>query len=64
MIERYRIAAERITVIPRAVDTADLQSGRDQRPSASPRCARVWGVLPQMRVVLVSPAASRPGTDR
>ena len=53
MIERYRIPADRITVIPRAVDTASFN------PAAisSDRIAalrRVWGLLPQMRVVLVS----------
>ena len=53
MIERYRIPAEHITVIPRAVDIATFN------PAAisSDRIAamrRVWGVLPQMRVVLVS----------
>jgi glycosyltransferase involved in cell wall biosynthesis len=53
MIERYKIPAGRITVIPRAVDTASFN------PAAisSDRIAalrRVWGLLPQMRVVLVS----------
>lgn len=52
MIARYRIPAERITVIPRAVDTAAfnpaaINGGR----VASLR--RAWGALPQMRVVLV-----------
>ena len=52
MIERYRIAPERIAVIPRAVDTTAFS------PAAVPaeRIAmlrRAWGVLPQMRVVLV-----------
>jgi len=52
MIERYNIAPERITVIPRAVDTAKFS------PSAVTvdRVAalrRAWGVLPHMRVVLV-----------
>jgi glycosyltransferase involved in cell wall biosynthesis len=52
MIERYGIAPERITVIPRAVDTAKFA------PSAvtADRVAalrRTWGVLPHMRVVLV-----------
>lgn len=53
MIERYRIPPGRITVIPRAVDTATFN------PAAitSDRIAamrRVWGVLPHMRVVLVA----------
>jgi glycosyltransferase involved in cell wall biosynthesis len=52
MIERYKLAADRITVIPRAIDTARFN------PAAvsSERIAairRVWGVLPHMRVVLV-----------
>lgn len=49
MIERYKIPAERITVIPRAVDTAKFS------PAAADRVAelrRIWGILPQMRVVL------------
>jgi len=53
MIDRYKISPERITVIPRSVDTAAFN------PAAvsSDRIAalrRVWGVLPQMRVVLVA----------
>ncbi len=53
MIERYKLPADRITVIPRAVDTASFN------PAAisSDRIAglrRVWGLLPQMRVVLIS----------
>jgi len=52
MIERYKLPPDRITVIPRAVDTAKFS------PAAvsSDRIAairRVWGVLPHMRVVLV-----------
>ncbi len=53
MIERYKLPADRITVIPRAVDTVKFN------PAAvsSDRIAairRVWGVLPHMRVVLVA----------
>jgi len=53
MIERYRIKPERITVIPRAVDTTTFN------PAAisSDRIAalrRVWGLLPNTRAVLVS----------
>ncbi|MFN3658445.1 MAG: glycosyltransferase [Pseudolabrys sp.] len=53
MIERYRIAPERITVIPRAVDTASFN------PAAisSDRIAlirRQWGVLPHIRIVLIA----------
>jgi glycosyltransferase involved in cell wall biosynthesis len=52
MIERYKLTSDRITVIPRAIDTAKFN------PAAvsSDRIAairRVWGVLPHMRVVLV-----------
>jgi glycosyltransferase involved in cell wall biosynthesis len=52
MIERYKLELDRITVIPRAVDTASFS------PAAvsADRIAvlrRVWGVLPDMRVVLV-----------
>lgn len=53
MIARYKIPPERITVIPRAVDTAAFN------PAAitSDRIAamrRVWGLLPHLRVVLIS----------
>lgn len=53
MIARYKIPPERITVIPRAVDTAAFN------PAAitSDRIAamrRVWGLLPHVRVVLIS----------
>jgi glycosyltransferase involved in cell wall biosynthesis len=53
MIERYKIPSEHITVIPRSVDTARFS------PSAvsADRIAalrRAWGVLPQMRIVLIT----------
>ena len=53
MIARYKIPPARITVIPRSVDTAAFS------PAAisSDRIAatrRLWGLLPHMRVVLVS----------
>jgi glycosyltransferase involved in cell wall biosynthesis len=53
MIERYRIAPERITVIPRAVDTATFNPAAisGERIAA---LRRVWGLLPEMRVVLVA----------
>ena len=53
MIERYKLSAERITVIPRAVDTAKFNPAAvsGERIAAM---RRVWGVLPQMRVVLVA----------
>jgi glycosyltransferase involved in cell wall biosynthesis len=52
MIERYRIAPERITVIPRAVDTAAFSPAaiNVERVAA---LRRTWGILPQVRVVLV-----------
>ena len=52
MIERYRIPPERITVIPRAVDTVAFSPAAvtAERVAA---LRRAWGVLPQMRVVLV-----------
>jgi glycosyltransferase involved in cell wall biosynthesis len=53
MIERYRIAPERITVIPRSVDTV----GFNPAAISSDRIAqlrRTWGILPQMRVVLIT----------
>ncbi len=52
MIERYKMAPERITVIPRAVDTANFSSAAvsDDRVAA---LRRAWGLLPHMRIVLV-----------
>ena len=52
MIERYKIPPERITVIPRAVDTAAFSPAaiNVERIAA---LRRAWGVLPHMRVVLV-----------
>jgi glycosyltransferase involved in cell wall biosynthesis len=52
MIERYKIPPERIAVIPRAVDTARFSPAavNVQRVAA---LRRAWGVLPDMRVVLV-----------
>jgi glycosyltransferase involved in cell wall biosynthesis len=52
MIERYRIAAERITVIPRAVDTAYFSPAAVSADRIA-SLRRVWGLLPQIRVVLV-----------
>ncbi len=52
MIERHRIAPERITVIPRAVDiTAFSPVAINVERVAALR--RAWGILPQLRVVLV-----------
>ena len=53
MIERYKIPAERITVIPRAVDTAAFNPGAITADRIA-SLRRIWGVLPHMRVVLVS----------
>ena len=52
MIERYKIPATRITVIPRAVDTARFSPAAvsAERIAAT---RRTWGLLPHMRVVLV-----------
>ncbi len=53
MIERYKLKPDRITVIPRAVDTVKFNPAAvsGERIAA---IRRVWGVLPQMRVVLVA----------
>ena len=52
-IERYKLATERITVIPRAVDTAEFNPiAVNADRIASLR--RAWGVLPEIRVVLVA----------
>src|SRR6185312_1127538 len=52
MIERYRVPSDRITVVPRSIDTASFS------PAAvnSARIAemrRAWGILPHYRVVLM-----------
>jgi glycosyltransferase involved in cell wall biosynthesis len=52
MIERYRIPPERITVIPRAVDTARFSAASVTIDRVA-ALRRAWGVLPRMRVVLV-----------
>jgi len=52
MIERYKIPADRITVIPRAVDTATFSPAAVSADRIA-ALRRVWGILPQMRVVLV-----------
>jgi glycosyltransferase involved in cell wall biosynthesis len=53
MIERYRIAPERITVIPRAVDTATFNPAAISGGRIA-ALRRVWGLLPNMRVVVVA----------
>ena len=52
MIERYRLPADRITVIPRAVDTASFSPAAVSADRIA-ALRRVWAVLPDMRVVLV-----------
>ena len=53
MIERYKIPAERITVIPRAVDTATFNPAAISADRIA-QMRRAWGLLPHMRVVLIS----------
>ena len=52
MIERYKLPPERITVIPRSIDTAAFNPAaiNGDRIAAM---RRAWGVLPHMRIVLV-----------
>jgi glycosyltransferase involved in cell wall biosynthesis len=52
MIERYAIPPERITVIPRAVDTAVFSPAAVSADRIA-ALRRIWGVLPGMRIVLV-----------
>jgi len=53
MIQRYKIPAERITVIPRAVDTAAFNPAAITADRIA-AMRRVWGLLPHVRVVLIS----------
>jgi glycosyltransferase involved in cell wall biosynthesis len=52
MIERYRLPPERITVIPRAVDTETFSPAAVSADRIA-SLRRTWGLLPQLRVVLV-----------
>jgi glycosyltransferase involved in cell wall biosynthesis len=52
IIERYKLKPDRITVIPRAVDTASFSPVAVSADRIA-ALRRVWGVLPDMRVVLV-----------
>jgi glycosyltransferase involved in cell wall biosynthesis len=52
MIERYRIAAERISVIPRRIDT-ELFSPAAVHSDRIAAMRQAWGIRPDMRVVLV-----------
>jgi glycosyltransferase involved in cell wall biosynthesis len=52
VVERYRIAPDRVTVIPHAVDTVRFSPAAvDAERVAALR--RAWGISPQMRLVLV-----------
>jgi len=52
MIERYKLAPDRITVIPRSVDIATFsrEAVSEDRIAA---LRRAWGILPDIRIVLV-----------
>jgi glycosyltransferase involved in cell wall biosynthesis len=52
MIERYKLPAERITVIPRAIDTTAFGPASVSADRIN-SLRRAWGVLPDSRVVLV-----------
>ena len=52
MIERYKIQPDRITVIPRSVDTASFSPAAVSADRIA-ALRRVWEILPQMRVVLI-----------
>jgi glycosyltransferase involved in cell wall biosynthesis len=52
MIERYRILPNRISVIPRRVDTAAFTPAA-VHPDRIASMRRAWGVLPNFRIVLV-----------
>ena len=52
VIERYNIAPDRITVIPRSVDTARFSPAAVSADRIA-ALRRVWGILPDMRVVLI-----------
>lgn len=51
MIARYKIPAERVTVIPRSVDTTTFNPAL-VRPERIAALRRAWGVLPDFRIVL------------
>ncbi|MBI3703597.1 MAG: glycosyltransferase [Rhizobiales bacterium] len=53
MIARYKIPPERISVIPRAIDIAMFSTAAVNADRVA-ALRRAWGVLPQMRVVLIS----------
>lgn len=53
MIERYKISPERVTVIPRSIDTTRFSPAAVSADRIA-ATRRVWGVLPHMRVVLIT----------
>ena len=53
MMQRYGIPPERIAVIPRAVDTAEFSPAAISAQRIA-ELRRVWGVLPEMRVVVIA----------
>jgi glycosyltransferase involved in cell wall biosynthesis len=52
MIERYKLAPERITVVPRAIDIAMFNPATVSAERIA-ALRRMWGILPEQRVVLV-----------
>ncbi len=52
MIDRYKIAPDKITVIPQALDTAKFNPAAVNIDRVA-ALRRAWGLLPQMRVVLI-----------
>lgn len=52
MIARYKLAPDRITVIPRTVDTAKFSPAAVSADRIA-ALRRVWAVLPEQRIVLV-----------
>ncbi len=62
MIARYRIPSERISVVPRSIDTTvfDPALVRQERIAA---LRRSWSVLPSMRVIL-APGRITPGNGQ
>ncbi len=52
MIARYKLLPERITVIPRAIDTESFSAAAVNADRVA-ALRRAWGVLPEVRIVLV-----------
>jgi glycosyltransferase involved in cell wall biosynthesis len=53
MMQRYGLPPERITVIPRAVDTAAFSPAAISAERIA-ALRRVWGILPEMRTVVIA----------